>query len=85
MELRYIICSLVWTCTVLALGIPLHHGQQPLLPDRARAQDHTAGIILEFTQRGSEKLQRFEIPMRAPTFSGMRPSPELKLWANSSE
>ncbi|KAF1843902.1 uncharacterized protein K460DRAFT_368770 [Cucurbitaria berberidis CBS 394.84] len=71
MELWTSLCSAILWNAVLALGIPQTGAQQPLLPtQRAQAHSYATGVILGFTESGSNQEHRFEIPLRAQISSG---------------
>lgn len=83
MKLLYLLYTLFGCQPALALSIPHNNAQQPLRLDRqpTRLQSHAAGVILEFTQSGSNEEHRFEIPLRARVLSGtsMKTAGVLKL------
>ncbi|KAH7378806.1 hypothetical protein BKA66DRAFT_143266 [Pyrenochaeta sp. MPI-SDFR-AT-0127] len=71
MKLLYLLCSLICYQPALALSIPKSSAQQPLQPEQQLNRlQYATGVILGFTQRGSNEEHHFEIPLRARISSG---------------
>ncbi|KAH8727114.1 hypothetical protein GQ44DRAFT_127943 [Phaeosphaeriaceae sp. PMI808] len=72
MKLILFCSSLSMWHTILALSIPQHHTQQPLLPEQHLAKlRSTTNVILAFTGSGSHKVQHIEVPLKKQIHTGL--------------